>query len=429
MGLVALDEGSEDSEAPPAADRTLRLYRRSRRRRLPGYRGGDDQKRDVAAARAPADGRGRSGHRGAGRRRRALGVASLRAPLWRSAPLARSRRSTGERRSRTRCRAGRGLDPLAARDAAPRGGAKKSRKRSRRTRTPERNGFDRIGNPEILKRPGAKAAIEDVVLAAAKAATRKRCSPKSNRFAARSQSASEGKSGASQNSARRGRPVARERARRARGGSASSRRCAPQRPGSRFAVAKGPTTTQGARPEGGFPYRPLSGAARRDGDLCRRRLGILGHASSRRGQGRDRIAARGLLCSPRQRGADRVSRAGRRDRASPDAVDREGAAQLAGLPGGGGTPLASGLDAAVVLAEQVLRKGQSPLVVLMTDGRANVCRDGAGGRAQAMLDAIDAGRRLRGAKIRALAIDTSPPSAAARRRRRGTSRRRCKRDT
>jgi magnesium chelatase subunit D len=54
-----------------------------------------------------------------------------------------------------------------------------------------------------------------------------------------------------------------------------------------------------------------------------------------------------------------------------------------------------------------LRKGQSPLVVLMTDGRANVCRDGAGGRARAMGDAIDAARRLRAARIRALAIDTS----------------------
>ena len=80
---------------------------------------------------------------------------------------------------------------------------------------------------------------------------------------------------------------------------------------------------------------------------------------------------------------------------------------LAGLPGGGGTPLASGLDAAGALADQILRKGQSPLVVLMTDGRANVCRDGTGGRARAMLDAIDAARRLRAARIRSLAIDTS----------------------
>ena len=83
--------------------------------------------------------------------------------------------------------------------------------------------------------------------------------------------------------------------------------------------------------------------------------------------------------------------------------------ELAGLPGGGGTPLASGLDAGAALADQVRRKGQSPLVVLMTDGRANVSRDGAAGRVRAMEDALDAGRRLRAAEIRALAIDTSAP--------------------
>ena len=83
--------------------------------------------------------------------------------------------------------------------------------------------------------------------------------------------------------------------------------------------------------------------------------------------------------------------------------------ELAGLPGGGGTPLASGLDAGAALADQVRRKGQSPLVVLMTDGRANVSRDGAAGRVRAMEDALDAGRRLRAAGIPALAIDTSAP--------------------
>ncbi len=46
----------------------------------------------------------------------------------------------------------------------------------------------------------------------------------------------------------------------------------------------------------------------------------------------------------------------------------------------------------------------------MTDGRANVCRDGTGGRARAMEEAIDAGRRLFAAGVQALAIDTSPPS-------------------
>ncbi len=84
--------------------------------------------------------------------------------------------------------------------------------------------------------------------------------------------------------------------------------------------------------------------------------------------------------------------------------------RLTGLPGGGGTPLASGLDAGGALADQVRRKGQSALVVLMTDGRANVSRDGTAGRARAMEDALDAGRRLFAAGVQALAIDTSPPS-------------------
>jgi len=84
--------------------------------------------------------------------------------------------------------------------------------------------------------------------------------------------------------------------------------------------------------------------------------------------------------------------------------------RLAGLPGGGGTPLANGLDAAAALADQVRRKGQSPLLVLMSDGRANVCRDGTAGRARAMEEALDAGRRLSAAGVHSLAIDTSAPS-------------------
>ena len=53
---------------------------------------------------------------------------------------------------------------------------------------------------------------------------------------------------------------------------------------------------------------------------------------------------------------------------------------LAALPGGGGTPLAAGLDAACQLGEALRRKGRAPLVVLLTDGRANIARDGAAGR-------------------------------------------------
>src|SRR5208337_2376279 len=71
---------------------------------------------------------------------------------------------------------------------------------------------------------------------------------------------------------------------------------------------------------------------------------------------------------------------------------------------------ARGLDAAAVLAGQVRRTGQTPFVVLLTDGHANVARDGHGGRAKALEDALDAGRRLAAAGVASLAIDTSAPS-------------------
>ena len=75
---------------------------------------------------------------------------------------------------------------------------------------------------------------------------------------------------------------------------------------------------------------------------------------------------------------------------------------LAGLPGGGGTPLASAIDAARELADQIRRKGATPIVVLMTDGRGNIARDGSPGRARADMDALAAARQLRLAGITAL---------------------------
>ena len=86
---------------------------------------------------------------------------------------------------------------------------------------------------------------------------------------------------------------------------------------------------------------------------------------------------------------------------------------LAALPGGGGTPVASGIDAALGLADQIRRKGQTPLIVLMTDGRANVGRDGAPGRPAAFRDALEAAGRVRAAGVVALAIDTAPPFGRA----------------
>jgi magnesium chelatase subunit D len=81
---------------------------------------------------------------------------------------------------------------------------------------------------------------------------------------------------------------------------------------------------------------------------------------------------------------------------------------LAGLPGGGGTPLATGLDAAFVLSDSIRRKGQTPTIVILTDGRANIARDGAQGRPRAEEDAMSAARQLRAAGINAVLVDTSP---------------------
>ena len=88
---------------------------------------------------------------------------------------------------------------------------------------------------------------------------------------------------------------------------------------------------------------------------------------------------------------------------------------LAALPGGGGTPIAHGIDAARGLADSERRRGNTPNVVLLTDGRANVARDGSHDRAQAREDAASAARRLRLDGVSMLVIDVSPrPDPAAR---------------
>ncbi|MEO0763415.1 MAG: VWA domain-containing protein, partial [Pseudomonadota bacterium] len=89
--------------------------------------------------------------------------------------------------------------------------------------------------------------------------------------------------------------------------------------------------------------------------------------------------------------------------------------RLAALPGGGGTPLAAGIEAALELADQLRRRGVTPFTLLLTDGRANVARDGRGGRLRAMEDARAAARAFRAAGHAALLIDASarPHPAAA----------------
>ena len=81
---------------------------------------------------------------------------------------------------------------------------------------------------------------------------------------------------------------------------------------------------------------------------------------------------------------------------------------LAALPGGGGTPLSAGIAAGYAMAEASRKRGQTPVIVALTDGRANVSRDGMGGRALAESEAIESARLFRASGIAALLIDTAP---------------------
>ena len=80
---------------------------------------------------------------------------------------------------------------------------------------------------------------------------------------------------------------------------------------------------------------------------------------------------------------------------------------LAAMPGGGGTPLASAIQTSTQYATQLKRKGQTPVLVLMTDGRANVTAAGVGGREQAYADALIAAQRAKNENLNILFVDTS----------------------
>ncbi len=88
---------------------------------------------------------------------------------------------------------------------------------------------------------------------------------------------------------------------------------------------------------------------------------------------------------------------------------------LASLPGGGGTPLASGLDEACALALQVRRAGGNPIVIMLTDGRGNVTRAGEGNKVKALEEAEAAAKIFASEGFDAMVIDVSPePQKSAR---------------
>jgi magnesium chelatase subunit D len=81
---------------------------------------------------------------------------------------------------------------------------------------------------------------------------------------------------------------------------------------------------------------------------------------------------------------------------------------LAALPGGGPTPLAAGINAALRLALMERRAGKQPLLVILTDGGANIGQDGKPGRAAAGRDALAAAKACGSQNLPALVVDTAP---------------------
>ncbi len=87
--------------------------------------------------------------------------------------------------------------------------------------------------------------------------------------------------------------------------------------------------------------------------------------------------------------------------------------RLAALPGGGGTPLATGLRMSGELALRSQAQGLSPTVALLTDGRANIALDGQANRKAAGEDASQMARWLRAEGIPSVVFDTGMRPEAA----------------
>ena len=412
IGVVALDEGQSEDESPPAAllDRlAFRIDLATIDHRALAHVPYSAQ--EIAAARrllpeVAADAAAIGALVAVAAQ---LGVASLRAPLL-ALRVARAACAL-----RGDCAVGEDDLAVAARYVlAPRATVLPQNDAETQPQEPPPSNEDAGARQEDDQDPQAPSQLEDVVLDAARAAIppdllAALCADRLR--GARSESS--GKAGAATPSARRGRPIG------ARSGSlrqgrlalVDTLRAAAPWQAIRRGAAGAPQDRVLVRPE---DFRIMRFRDRREttaifvidasGSAAMHRLAeakgavelLLGDCYARR----DNVA----LVAFRGKSAEIVLPPTR----SLACAKR----RLQGLPGGGGTPLASGLDAALALAHGVRRKGQTPFVVLMSDGRANVGRNGAGGRVQALEDALQAGRQLRALGVATLAIDTSPLLAA-----------------
>jgi magnesium chelatase subunit D len=80
---------------------------------------------------------------------------------------------------------------------------------------------------------------------------------------------------------------------------------------------------------------------------------------------------------------------------------------LAALPGGGATPMAAALDLTRDMAERAGKQGTTMQYVILTDGAANVARDGTRSREAGTADALAAARMLALSPSSGLVIDTA----------------------
>ena len=81
--------------------------------------------------------------------------------------------------------------------------------------------------------------------------------------------------------------------------------------------------------------------------------------------------------------------------------------RLAGLPAGGGTPLASSLSVSYNLALQAKNRGLTPSLAFLTDGKGNIALDGTPSRTISASETKNLAQKISFAKIPAIVIDIS----------------------
>lgn len=81
---------------------------------------------------------------------------------------------------------------------------------------------------------------------------------------------------------------------------------------------------------------------------------------------------------------------------------------LGAMPGGGGTPLAAGLKEALLMADSAHKRGLTPTIAFLTDGKANVAMDGTADRPRAAAEVEQWARAIAVAGYLSIVIDIAP---------------------